>query len=480
MSLQPVLHIIGLFLCVLALAMAFPVLIDLYMGSEDWKVFFLSMIVTGFFGGALFLSNAGQAEDVSIRQAFLLITLSWLAIAIFGALPFMFSELKLSYTDAFFETMSGVTTTGSTVIVGLDDAPRGILLWRAILQWLGGVGVILMAMAIFPFLNIGGMQIFRTELSENEKVLPRAAQLASSIGLIYVGLTALCVVCYLFAGMGKFDAIAHALTTISTGGFSTYDSSFAHYDTAWSEFVSIIFMIAGGLPFALFLKAMRGHTWVFFQDTQVRAFFAVLCISIFVMTAYLVFNNGESVAEALRRSSFNIVSLVTGTGFANGDYGIWGPFAVTTLFFLMVVGACAGSTTCGIKIFRFQVLYAVIKVQVQRLLHPNGVFVPRYNRRAIPEGVPASIMGFMFIYALCFALMSLALSFTGLDFLTAISGSVTAISNVGPGLGDIIGPAGNFAPLPDSAKWILSAGMLLGRLEIFPVLVLFSSYFWKD
>ncbi len=480
MNLRPVLYINGIFLCILALGMAFPMLADLFMGSSDWKVFFLSMVVTLFFGGALILSNAGCTSRFSIRQAFLLITLSWVSIAVFGALPLHFSELDLSFTDAFFEAMSGVTTTGSTVIVGLDDAPEGLLLWRAILQWFGGVGVILMAMAVLPFLNIGGMQIFRTELSENEKVLPRATKLASSITLIYVGLTILCAICYMMAGMRKFDAVAHALTTISTGGFSTFDTSFGHYDDAWAEIIAIIFMIAGGLPFVLYLKAMGGNVMSFLKDTQVRIFLGILAVTVFVLTAHLSLLQNMPVLEALRRTSFNAVSLMTGTGFANGDYGTWGSFAISIFFFLMVVGACAGSTTCGIKIFRFQVLFAVSKVQIQKLLHPHGTFIAQYNGKPIAPDIPMSVMGFLFIYALCFALMALGLSWTGLDFMTSISGSVTAISNVGPGLGDVIGPLGNFASLPDTAKWILSFGMLLGRLEILPVFVLLTPLFWKE
>jgi trk system potassium uptake protein TrkH len=478
-DLRPVLYVIGIFLSIQAASMIFPMLADLYMGSPDWKVFFLSMVITAFFGGALILSNAGHSSHVTIRQAFLLIFLSWIAITVFGALPFLLSELEMSFTDAFFETMSGVTTTGSTVMTDINHAPRGILLWRAILQWLGGVGVIIMAMSVLPFLNVGGMQIFRTELSENEKVLPRAAQLASSIGLLYVGLTILCIFAYMFAGMGTFDAVAHAMTTISTGGYSTYDESFAHYHTPWLEIVAIIFMIVGGLPFVLYLKMLGGNINALFKDSQVQTFLSIVAVSIIVTTSYLAIQQDQHVFEALRRSTFNIISLITGTGFVNGDYNVWGGFAVAMFFFLMVLGACAGSTTCGIKIFRFQVLFSVASVQVKKLLHPHGVFIPHYNGKPIPPDVPMSVMSFFFLYALCFSLMAIALSYSGLDFLTAMSGAVTAISNVGPGLGETIGPSGNFASLPDSAKWILSIGMLIGRLEIFPVLVLITPHFWK-
>lgn len=479
MDFRPVLYITGLFLCILASSMVLPMLSDLYTQSNDWRVFGLCIVITGFFGGSLMLSNITNEFDMSLRQAFLLTVFTWVAITIFAALPFRFCELDMSYTDAFFEAMSGITTTGSTVITGLDDAPRGILLWRAILQWLGGIGIVLMAMSILPFLNVGGMQIFRTELSEDEKAMPRVTQLASSIGLIYVGLTIICLIAYMFTGFTAFDALAHAMTTISTGGFSTFDSSFGHYDAPTAEIVAIIFMIAGGIPFVLYLKAMQGNTKSFLRDTQVQTFLGITATAIFITVTYLILQQGESFGEALRRASFNIVSVITGTGFANGDYGAWGGFIVSFFFFLMVMGACAGSTSCGIKTFRFQVLFAVVQIQIKKLFYPNGVFIAQYNGKPLHNDVTMSVMGFFFMYAVCFALLVMSLSYVGLDFLTAMSGAATTISNVGPGLGDIIGPAGNFKPLPDSAKWIMSAGMLMGRLELFPILVMLSPHFWK-
>ncbi|GJL85370.1 MAG: Trk system potassium uptake protein [Micavibrio sp.] len=478
MDLRPVFYVIGIFLSIMSVSMVLPMLADMYTGYSDWQVFFVCIIITAFFGGSLVLSNAGKTFSISIRQAFLLTVLSWLSLATFAALPFCLSELEMSYTDAFFEAMSGITTTGSTVIVGLDSAPPGILLWRAILQWLGGIGIIVMALSVLPFLKVGGMQLFRTESSESEKALPRAAQLASSIGILYLGLTVLCAAAYMFTGLGTFDAVAHAMTTIATGGFSTFDSSFANYDRAWTELVAIIFMILGSLPFVLYLKAVRGNLKPLLNDSQVRWFLSIVTLAIIVTVSYLVFQADTPFLEALRRATFNVVSIITGTGYSNGDYNLWGGFAVSMFFFLMVVGGCAGSTTCGIKIFRFQVLYAISSVQVKKLLHPHGVFIPHYNGNPIPKDVPISVMSFFFLYALCFSVLAIALSYVGLGFLEAMSGAVTSISNVGPGLGEI-GPGGTFKHLPDSAKWILSAGMLLGRLELFTVLVLLSPHFWK-
>lgn len=478
MDIRPILFVIGVLLSIMSISMALPMLADFYFGSDDWKVFFVCIVITAFFGGSLILSNAGQKFDMGLRQAFLLTSMSWLALVIFAALPFTLCELNMSFTDAFFEAMSGLTTTGSTVITGLDTAPAGILLWRAILQWLGGIGIIVMALSVLPFLKVGGMQLFRTESSENEKAAPRAAQLASSITLLYVVLTGICAIFYMFTGLQTFDAVAHAMTTIATGGFSTFDSSFAHYDRAWTEMVAITFMILGGLPFVLYLKVIRGNLRPLLEDSQVRWFLSIIGLSIIALIAYLTMVQEEGFLEALRRSAFNVVSLITGTGYANGDYNQWGGFAVALLFFLMVVGGCAGSTTCGIKIFRFQVLYAIVSMQIKKMLHPHGVFNVHYNGKPVPSDVPISVMSFFFMYALCFSVIAVLLSLVGMDFLDAMSGAATSISNVGPGLGSI-GPASTFAHIPDSAKWVLSAGMMLGRLELFTVLMLLYPGFWK-
>lgn len=479
MDFRPILYVTGILLCALAVSMLFPLLTDLLNNNEDWKVFLACSICTAFFGGALVLTNASKKFHMTVRQTFVMTAFSWIALAGFSALPFALSGLNLSVTDSIFEAVSGITTTGSTVITTLEQSPPGILLWRAILQWLGGVGIIVMALSVLPFLKVGGMQLFKTESSESEKALPRARQLATYIGFIYIALTLICMVCYMIAGMGSFNALAHAMTTIATGGFSTFDSSFGMMDSVSIELTAIVFMLLGGLPFILFVKALRGSWSALFNDSQVRAFLTIVALAIITMTIYLVLQNGEASLEALRRAAFNVVSVITGTGYTNGDYGAWGGFAVTLIFFLMVVGGCAGSTTCGIKIFRFQVIYQVTKVQLKQLIYPNGVFTPHYNHQAIPNGVAASVMSFFFIYALSFVVLATGLSFIGLDFLTAMSGAVTSISNVGPGLGDIIGPSGTFAPLPDTAKWLMCLGMIMGRLELFTVLVLFLPQFWK-
>ncbi|MEM6811751.1 MAG: TrkH family potassium uptake protein [Pseudomonadota bacterium] len=480
MDIRPIFYVIGILLCVLAAGMILPLLADLLSGNKDWKVFLVSMIMTFFLGGGLILINQGNEFTVNVRQTFVLTTLSWVALSLAASLPFYFSTLNMNLTDSIFEAVSGITTTGSTVIVGLDNAPPGILLWRAILQWLGGIGIIVMALSVLPFLRVGGMQLFQTESSENEKALPRAKQIASSIGLIYLTLTFICMICYNLSGLSAFDSMAHAMTTIATGGFSTFDASFSHHDQPWTEIVAITFMILGGLPFILYVKTVRGNLKCLFKDSQVRTFLAIIVGAITLMALYLLVHNGIPLLEALRRASFNVVSLITGTGYTNGDYGSWGGFAVITLFFLMVIGGCAGSTTCGIKVFRFQVLWSVMISQLKQLVHPHGVFSPHYNHQPIPEGVAASVMSFFFVFALVFTVIATALSFIGLDFLTAMSGAATSLANVGPGLGDIIGPTGTFQPLPDAAKWIMSIAMIIGRLELFTVLILLTPHFWRS
>lgn len=480
-ALRPVFLANGMLLLILGLAMLIPALLDLLVDNIDWQVFLAAAFLTTVAGGGLALTSRGSEGQLTLRNAFVLTTTSWLVLPAFAALPFAFSELELSYTDAFFEAMSGLTTTGSTVITGLDFAPPGILIWRALLQWFGGIGIIVTAIAVLPTLGVGGMQLFRLESSDSsEKVLPRAAQLAGTIGVLYVTLTALCALAYWAAGLSGFNAAAHAMTTIATGGFSTSDGSIGHFNSVAVDYIATLFMIVGSLPFLLYFQALRGRPLLLWRDSQVRWFLITTGILVATMSLWQYFENDAPADDAVRFAAFNIVSILTGTGYATADYGLWGHFSVTVFFFIMFIGGCAGSTSCGIKIFRFQVLYATTRTQVERLLRPHGIVVAHFNRRPIPEPVMDSVMSFFFLFAMTFAVLALLLSQMGLDPLTALSGAAAAVANVGPGLGDIIGPAGTFKPLPDEAKWLLSAGMLLGRLELFTVLVIFTRSFWRD
>ena len=477
---KPILFITGVLMLPLAVAMCLPAVADAAANNPDGQVFLTAAVFTLFVGGTLALSSRGAIRAITPRQGFVLTTMLWIIIPAFAALPFAFADMELSYTDAFFESMSGLTTTGSTVIRSLDVAPPGVLIWRALLQWLGGIGVIAMAIAILPLLRIGGMQLFRMESSDrSEKATPRTTQLVAYISFIYLGVSLICALAYWMAGMSGFDAVAHAMTTIATGGYSTYDGSIAHFRSATIEYIGVVFMLVGSLPFVLYLRALRGNTRSLLRDDQVRLFLLIVIVSI-IAVAYYRYKMGVEIDTALREASFNVVSIITGTGYATADYGAWGSFGLMIFFFLMFVGGCAGSTTCGVKIFRFQVLYATAVTQIRRLLEPHGVYLAYYNRKPIPEEVSASVMAFFFLYVLSYAVIAIALGLIGVDFLTAASGAATAISNVGPGLGPTIGPSGTFATLPDGAKWILSAGMLLGRLELFTVLVLLLPSFWRD
>lgn len=479
-DLRPILMVVGILLTTLAVAMFLPALADATAGNPGWIVFLASAFLTLFIGVSLVLTNRVGPVNLSVRQTFLLTTLSWTVLTAFAALPFAFAKLDLTYTDAFFEAMSGLTTTGATVIVGLDEAAPGILLWRALLQWLGGIGIIVMAIAVLPMLRIAGMQLFRTESSEiSEKVLPRTTQLSAVIGLIYVSLTAVAAAAYWTAGMRPFEATVHAMTTIATAGFSTSGGSIGHFSSATIEWLAVLFMLVASLPFLLYFQAFSGHSRALWRDSQVRWFLSVVVAAVAVMTLWRWLPGGADFGSALRQAAFNVVAVATTTGYSSTDYSLWGAFALTLFLLLMFMGGCTGSTAGGIKAFRFQVLYATARVQISRLMQPHGVFVPHFNDRAISDTVAQSVMSFFFLFAACFVVLALALAALGLDFLTSVSGAAAAITNLGPGLGDVIGPAGSYAPLPDAAKWLLSAGMLLGRLELFTVLVLFTPRFWR-
>ena len=472
---------IGVLLVILGTFMLIPFFVQ-FIYDEKNNTFLSSASVTAFVGILLILTNLEENKKLNLQQAFLLTTLSWLSIAIFGCLPFLFSNLDLSFVDAFFESMSGITTTGSTVITNLDDVSKSILIWRAILQWLGGIGVIVMAITILPLLNVGGMQLFRMESSDTtEKILPKTREITLIISIIYLSLTFACGISYWTAGMNIFDSIAHSMTTIATGGFSTYSDSIGYFKNPKIEIISIIFIVLGSMPFIAYLKFVKGDKKVFLKDTQIKGLVYILIISVLLMFFYLMLSNKDySFAENLRISTFNVVSILSGTGYVTTDFSLWGKFPLVFFLFLMFVGGCAGSTTCGIKIFRFQILGHFIINQIKKLVYPHGVFSTKYNNEKISNTFIYSIMTFVFLYFFIFFILAALLSINGLDFITAISGSASAISNVGPGLGDVIGPNGNFSDLPNFSKLSLSLGMLLGRLELFAVLVLFFPSFWKN
>ena len=469
---------LGILQIILGIFMFIPIITQFFYQEID-SSFFGASIVTIIFGVLFFLSNLDHENKLNLQQAFLLTALSWLSVAIFGSLPFFFSNLDFSFTNAFFESMSGITTTGSTVIVNLENMPKSILLWRAILQWLGGIGIIIMAITLMPIMNVGGMQLFKISSNDSsEKVLPKSKEIALRLIYIYSGLTIMCALTYYGFGMNFFDSITHSMTTLATGGFSNYNESIGFFDSIAIETSAMIFIILGSLPFITYIKFINGNKTIFFSDTQIKTFFKIIFISILILSIYLVFNNSSS--YNIRSIFFNVISILTGTGYVNAQFDNWGGFSLLIFLSLMFIGGCAGSTTCGVKIFRFQILYLFIINQLKKIIYPKGVFIIKYNQSSIDEKFISSIISFIFFYFVIFFILTALLSLTGLDFITAISGAATSISNVGPGLGPEIGPNGNFSSLPDVSKWILSLGMILGRLELFAILVLFLPSFWRN
>jgi trk system potassium uptake protein TrkH len=387
--------------------------------------------------------------------------------------------MELSITDAFFESMSGITTTGSTIISNLENTPKGILLWRALLQWLGGIGIIVMAITLMPIMNVGGMQLFKISSNDSsEKILPKSKEIALRLIYIYSGLTGLCAFSYWVFGMGKFDSLTHSMTTIATGGFSNYNQSIGYFNSVPIEISSMIFIILGSIPFIAYIKFISGNKKIFFNDIQIRTFIKIIIVSIIMLSIYLYFNNIENFS--LRSIFFNTISILTGTGYVNAEFDGWGSFPITIFLVLMFIGGCAGSTTCGVKVFRIQILYLYISNQLKKIIYPKGIFVIKYDQGSVDDKFIASIISFIYFYFVIFFILAALLSLTGLDFITAISGAATSISNVGPGLGPIIGPNGDFSALPDISKWILTVGMILGRLELFAILVLFLPSFWRN
>ena len=469
---------LGILQIILGIFMLIPIFVQFFFKEID-SSFFGASIITIIFGTLFFLSNLDHDKKLSLQQAFLLTALSWLSIAIFGSLPLIFSEVNFSFTNAFFESMSGITTTGSTIIPNLEEMPKAILLWRAILQWLGGIGIIVMAITLMPIMNVGGMQLFKISNSDSsEKILPKSKEIALRLIYIYSGLTTLCAISYKILGMNTFDSITHSMTTIATGGFSNYNESIGFFNSFSIEISAMIFIILGSLPFIAYIKFLNGNRRIFFSDIQIRTFLKIILISILILSIYLFLDKSSELN--FRTVLFNVISILTGTGYVNAQFDNWGGFPLIIFIGLMFIGGCAGSTTCGIKIFRFQILYSFVLNQLKKIIYPKGIFVLKYNQSPVDDKFTASIISFIYMYLVIFFVITALLSLTGLDFITSISGAATSISNVGPGLGSTIGPNGNFSSLPDISKWILSFGMILGRLELFAILVLFLPSFWRN
>ena len=469
---------LGILQIILGISMVFPIIIQIIFDELD-SSFIGASLITIIFGTLFFLSNLDHDKKLSLQNAFLLTALSWLSIAVFSSLPFIFSNLNLSITDSFFESMSGITTTGSTIITDLNSSPKAILLWRALLQWLGGIGIIVMAITLMPIMNVGGMQLFKVSSSDaSEKILPKTKEITLRLILIYLILTFLCSFFYNICGMKFFDSLTHSMTTIATGGFSNYNESIGYFNNIKIEIISMIFIILGSIPFIAYIKFLSGKKNIFYTDTQIKSFIKIIFYSIVILFFYLTIFNKSFSDVSLRSISFNVISILTGTGYVTQNFDDWGGFPLIYFLILMFIGGCAGSTACGIKIFRVQILYLFLKNQLKKIIYPRGIFIIKYDNNNVNEKFMASIIAFIYLYIIIFFIITAMLTLSGLDFTTSISGAATSISNVGPGLGELIGPNGNFSQLPDFSKWVLSFGMILGRLELFAILVLFLPSFW--
>ncbi len=478
--LQPILYIIGLFLIGLGATMAVPGLIDLAEKDPDAEVFFVSGAITVFIGSMLALTSRGNIANISPRQGFVLTVLSWVVVSGFGALPFALSRMELSFADSYFEAMSGLTTTGATVITGLDTAPDGILMWRALLHGIGGLGIVVMGVLILPFLKVGGAQLFRAESSDkSERPFPRFTQVVTAIAIIYSALILLCTAALWLAGMTPFEAILHAMSAVSTGGFSSRDASVGHFDSLTIDWILILFMLAGGLPLTWYIRVLREGGRVVVEDSQVWVFVLMTLGISLSLTLWLMTTGDWPAWRAFTLATFNVSSIITTTGFVHGDYSLWGPYAVMIFFLLCFVGGCSGSTSGGIKVFRWQIFIVGLRRLAIHNFAPNRIIPLFYSGRRVSQETLFSVFGFILLFIVVFGLIALAGGLLGLDFVTATSGAAATMSNSGPGLGEVIGPAGTYKPISDSAKWLFSFSMLLGRLEMLTVMVLLFPSFWR-
>lgn len=480
-DLKPIFMLCGLISALFSACMFVPALVDYFDQGTSWIVFLETAGVGLYLGLSMFFANRTEFQLTSIKQAFLLTVLVWLFLVIIASLPFYIYLFPNAYTNAFFEAMSGLTTTGATVVIGLNKLTKGILLWRSMLNFFGGMGIVVIAVAIFPYFRVGGMQLFQMESSENfGKITPKVADMAKKIVLVYWFLFILCVLFLKIAGMSWFDAVNHAMTTISTGGFSTKDESLGYFNNLTYEIILILFMISGALPLTYYIRLFKKGNERAAQDKQVFTFISLVIFLALITAFWLLLNQKADFFSSLRMAFFNITSIVTDTGFASQDYGLWGVFPLTLFFFLPFIGGCTGSTAGAIKIFRWQIFFNYIKESLIHLFLPHKVIKMKYGEQSYTPDLIISVIIFIVLYVVFFVFCSLLVSATGVDFLTSASTVAASMANSGPGLGNIAGPSGSYLLLPDLAKWILAFAMIAGRLEFLTILVLFMPSYWQD
>ena len=480
MRLRPILRITGGLLLLFSTAQLVPMLVAWIYDEPAVRVFLIALLINAGAGAALWFGGRGGLELRS-RDGFLITVLFYLGLGFTGAVPmFLAPDVTGSFTDAAFESLSGLTTTGATVVTGLDDLPRSILFYRQLLQWLGGMGIIVLAVAVLPMLGVGGMQLYRTESPgpvKDAKLTPRIAETAKALWLIYLGLTVACGVAYWAVGMSVFDAICHAFSTVAIGGFSTHDASLGYFDSAAVESVAIIFMTLSGISFALhFAVLVRRRFSIYARDSEVRLYLGILGVAALVIIAALATTPGAS-SSPVRDGLFHAVSIATTTGFTTTDHGAWPALATVVMVFTAFAGGCAGSTAGGLKIYRVLLVYRQGLREIRRLIHPNGVFVIKFGDQLVPDRAVDAVWGFFAIYLITFVTMvCVLLAISDLDFLSAFSAVAANLNNLGPGLGEV---ALNYQSLPAGTKWVLMLAMLLGRLEIFTLLVVLTPEYWR-
>ena len=478
---KPISLVLGFLICSTGFFLSIPLITEIIYKTDQWQAYAVPLIVYMAVGGSLIIINKDTEMKLNLKGAFFLTGMAWIVMALICSIPFMFAKTNLTFVDAIFESMSGITTTGSTIINDLDIQPKGVLIWRALLQWLGGIGIIILAISVLPFLKVGGMQLFHMEGDDPyEKFLPRITSVVSKIFFIYTILTIICIVSYFYFGMSFFDAITHGFTTISTGGFSTHNESLAFFKSNKILLTSIVFMIIGSFPFILIAQVSLKNPFILFKDQQIRLF--IFLVIIIIISLYFIVGNEivNSLSNKIITISFNSISIITGTGYISDNFENWGSYSSILFLLMMFIGGCAGSTTGGLKIFRFQILFLAVKNHIKKLIKPHGVFPSKFNGKTIPEASFDSVTSFFYLYIIFFVLITILLSFSGYDLITCLSGAATSISNVGPGLGGVIGPDGNFSSLNSYSKYILALGMLFGRLEILTLLILLSPFYWKN
>lgn len=477
---RPILNVIGVLLMVIGLLMWTGILFSWYFQSQDAMHLFNAGLLTSITGLFLWQFKGGKNNSIGKREGYLIVAFGWLAMIVFGMLPYLFSGTLLTFTDAIFETVSGMTTTGASVLTDIEQVPAGILYWRSMTQWIGGMGIIVLTVAIFPILGIGGIELFSAEAPgpTSDKIHPRIRETAKRLWILYVSLTFVLLVILYFAGMTFYDAVNHALTTMATGGFSTKNASMAAYDVPIIQYPIILFMFIAGMNYSIIYLSIKGKWRKVWQNDEFRTYSILVLVLSFLVAASVYQVSGLPVEKAFRDSLFQIVSLITTTGFVSADYTTWTPSLTFLCFILMFSGASAGSTSGGIKIIRHLVYFKNSYLEFKRILHPRAIIPLKLNGQIVGTRIATHIYVFLMVYLMIFILSCLIVSMMGLDFMTTLGAVATSLGNVGPGLGKV-GPVDNFAWLPEQVKLFLAFIMLLGRLELFTILVLFTPYFWK-